>query len=186
MQFEGEHLWIGQVGHIFVLIAFTASLLSTIAFFRAGRILDSVDKLSWLRFARISFLIQSVAVFIVFSSIFYICSHHYLEYLFGYKHTSKELEFKYLFASIWEDQSGSFLLWSIWHSVIGMFLIWKSKEWEAPVMTVVSLAQLFLAMMIKRSDVFSLNAFNEKLPKVRIISKLFSVSSCTKSFSFNA
>ena len=154
MQFEGEHLWIGQVGHIFVLIAFTASLLSTIAFFRAGRILDSVDKLSWLRFARISFLIQSVAVFIVFSSIFYICSHHYLEYLFGYKHTSKELEFKYLFASIWEDQSGSFLLWSIWHSVIGMFLIWKSKEWEAPVMTVVSLAQLFLAMMIMGVYIF--------------------------------
>ena len=154
MQFEGEHLWIGQVGHIFVLIAFTASLLSTIAFFTAGRTLDAADKLSWLRFARISFLTQSVAVFIVFSSIFYICSHHYLEYLFGYKHTSKELEFKYLFASIWEDQSGSFLLWSIWHCVIGMFLIWKSKEWEAPVMTVVSLAQLFLAMMIMGVYIF--------------------------------
>jgi cytochrome c-type biogenesis protein CcmF len=154
MQFEGEHLWIGQVGHIFVLIAFTASLLSTIAFFTAGRTLDAADKLSWLRFARISFLTQSVAVFIVFSSIFYICSHHYLEYLFGYKHTSKELEFKYLFASIWEDQSGSFLLWSIWHCVIGMFLIWKSKDWEAPVMTVVSLAQLFLAMMIMGVYIF--------------------------------
>ena len=154
MQFEGEHLWIGQVGHIFVLLAFTASLLSTIAFFTAGRTLDAADKLSWIRFARISFLTQSVAVFIVFSSIFYICSHHYLEYLFGYKHTSKELEFKYLFASIWEDQSGSFLLWSIWHSVIGMILIRKSKEWEAPVMTVVSLAQLFLAMMIMGVYIF--------------------------------
>jgi cytochrome c-type biogenesis protein CcmF len=154
MQFEGEHLWIGQVGHIFVLIAFTASLLSTIAFFIAGRTLDPSDKLSWLRFARISFLTQSAAVFLIFSSIFFICSHHYLEYLFGYKHTSKELEFKYLFASIWEDQSGSFLLWSIWHSVIGMILIRKSKEWEAPVMTVVSLAQLFLAMMIMGVYIF--------------------------------
>ncbi len=154
MQFEGEHLWIGQVGHIFVLIAFTASLLSTIAFFTAGRKLDAIEKLSWLRFARISFITQSVAVFVVFSSIFYICSHHYIEYLFGYKHTSKELEFKYLFASIWEDQSGSFLLWSIWHSVIGLFLIRKSKQWEAPVMTVVSLAQLFLAMMIMGVYIF--------------------------------
>jgi len=95
MQFEGEHLWIGQVGHIFVLIAFTASLLSTIAFFIASNKLDNLEKLSWLKFARISFVSQSAAVFIVFSSIFYICSHHYIEYLFGYKHTTKELEFKY-------------------------------------------------------------------------------------------
>ena len=154
MEFEGEHLWIGQVGHIFVLIAFTASLLSTIAFFIAGRKLDAIEKISWLKFARISFITQSVAVFVVFSSIFYICSHHYIEYLFGYKHTSNELEFKYLFASIWEDQSGSFLLWSIWHSVIGLFLIRTSKQWEAPVMTVVSLAQLFLAMMIMGVYIF--------------------------------
>jgi hypothetical protein len=51
MQFEGEHLWIGQVGHIFVLIAFTASLLSTLSFFtkiqitrkcRHNRLLDKL------------------------------------------------------------------------------------------------------------------------------------------------
>ncbi|MEO5892807.1 MAG: cytochrome c biogenesis protein CcsA [Ferruginibacter sp.] len=148
MEFEGEHLLIGKAGHIFVLAAFTASLLSTIAYFVAGTKKDPVEKLSWTRFARISFIVQVVAVLAVFSSLFYICSNHYIEYLFGYKHTSKELEFKYLFASIWEDQSGSFLLWSIWHCVLGLFLIRNSKEWEAPVMSVVSLAQLFLAMMI--------------------------------------
>ena len=154
MQFEGEHLWVGKTGHFFVLIAFTASLLSTIAYFIAGKKTDPAEKISWLRFARISFITQSAAVLIVFSSIFYICSNHYIEYLFGYKHTSKELEFKYLFASIWEDQSGSFLLWSIWHCVLGIFLIKKSKEWEAPVMSVISLVQLFLAMMIMGVYIF--------------------------------
>ncbi|MCW3093693.1 MAG: cytochrome c assembly protein [Ferruginibacter sp.] len=154
MQFEGEHLLIGKTGHLFVLIAFTTSLLSTIAYFIAGRKSDPAEKLSWVRFARISFLAQVAAVLVVFSSIFYICSHHYIEYLYAYKHTSKELEFKYLFASIWEDQSGSFLLWSIWHCIIGIFLIRKSKEWEAPVMSVISLAQLFLAMMIMGVYIF--------------------------------
>ncbi|MEO6549615.1 MAG: cytochrome c biogenesis protein CcsA [Ferruginibacter sp.] len=148
MQFEGEHLLIGKTGHLFVLIAFTTSLLSTIAYFIAGKKSDTAEKASWIRFARVSFMAQVASVLVVFSSIFYICSHHYIEYLYAYKHTSKELEFKYLFASIWEDQSGSFLLWSIWHSIIGIFLIKKSKEWEAPVMSVISLAQLFLAMMI--------------------------------------
>lgn len=154
MQFEGEHLWIGKTGHFFVLVAFTASLLSTIAYFIASKKNDAAEKLSWIRFARISFITQVAAVLLVFSAIFYICSNHYIEYLFGYKHTSKELEFKYLFASIWEDQSGSFLLWSIWHCVLGIFLIRKSKEWEAPVMSVVSLAQLFLAMMVMGVYIF--------------------------------
>ncbi len=37
MQYEGEHLWIGTLGHVFVVIAFTASLLSTIAYVIAGK-----------------------------------------------------------------------------------------------------------------------------------------------------
>ena len=154
MQFEGEHLGIGQWGHFFVLLAFTASLLSTIAYFVGANKKDVLEKLSWIKFARISFYIQTVAVLTVFVSIFYICSHHYIEYLYAYKHTSKELEFKFLLACIWEDQSGSFLLWTIWHCVLGIILIKKSKEWEAPVMTVVSFAQVFLAMMIMGIYIF--------------------------------
>lgn len=154
MQFEGEHLWIGQLGHIFILIAFTASLLASIAYFIASRKNDAVEKLSWIKYARVSFYVQSIAVATVFGCIFYICSHHYLEYLYAYKHTSKELEFKYLLACIWEDQSGSFLLWTIWHCVLGILLIKKTKEWEAPVMTVVSFAQVFLALMIMGVYIF--------------------------------
>ena len=148
MQFEGEHLWIGTVGHSFILVAFTASLLATIAYAIAAAKKDAAEKYSWIKYARGSFFIQCAAVLAVFSCIFYICSHHYLEYLYAYKHTSKELEYKYLLACIWEDQSGSFLLWSIWHCVLGIILINKTKDWEAPVMSVVSLAQVFLAMMI--------------------------------------
>ncbi|UEG48789.1 cytochrome c biogenesis protein CcsA [Ferruginibacter lapsinanis] len=148
MQFEGEHLWLGELGHFFVLLAFTSSLLSAIAYFIASRKEDIAEKFSWIRFARVSFLIQTASVLTVFGCIFYICANHYLEYFYAYKHTSKELEFKYLLACIWEDQGGSFLLWSIWHCILGIFLIKKTKEWEAPVMTIVSLAQVFLAMMI--------------------------------------
>ena len=154
MQFEGEHLWIGIVGHLFIIIAFTASLLATVAYFIASKNNNEIEKLSWLKFARISFYIEVVSVFTIFGCIFYICSNHYLEYLYAYKHTSKELEFKYLLACIWEDQSGSFLLWTIWHCVLGLFIIKRSKEWEAPVMTVVALAQVFLAMMIMGVYIF--------------------------------
>ncbi|MBL7703188.1 MAG: cytochrome c biogenesis protein CcsA [Ferruginibacter sp.] len=148
MQFESEHLLPGQIGHFFVLLAFVASIISTIAYFIAARKTDLAEKKSWLSFARIAFSTQLISAAIIFITIFYICANHYFEYLYAYKHASKELEPKYLLACIWEGQEGSFLLWAIWHSILGIFIIFRSKEWEAPVMTVLSFAQFFLLMML--------------------------------------
>ncbi|HEX2682756.1 MAG TPA: cytochrome c assembly protein, partial [Ferruginibacter sp.] len=148
MEFLGEHLLPGQVGHFFILLAFIASIISTIAYTKASYTKDLVEKRSWLNFARIVFITQLVSAFVIFGIIFYICSNHYFEYMYAYKHASKELESKYLLACIWEGQEGSFLLWTIWHSVLGVFIMLRSKEWEAPVMTVISFAQVFLLMML--------------------------------------
>jgi cytochrome c-type biogenesis protein CcmF len=148
MQFEGEHLLPGQIGHFFVLLAFVASVISTIAYFTAGRKTDLIEKKSWLNFARVAFITQLISAVIIFVTIFYICANHYFEYMYAYKHASKELEPKYLLACIWEGQEGSFLLWTCWHSILGIFIILRAKEWEAPVMTVISFAQFFLLMML--------------------------------------
>lgn len=151
MKFEGEHLLPGQIGHFFVILAFIASLLSTLSFFIAGHTSNPDEKRYWLRFARSIFFIQAASAVIIFATIFYICSHHYYEFMYAYKHASKELESKYLLACIWEGQEGSFLLWTLWHSVLGCIIIFKGRKdssWEAPVMTVISLAQFFLLMMI--------------------------------------
>ena len=161
MEFEGEHLLPGQIGHFFVILAFIASLISTIAYFKASRLNNLVEKQSWIRFARMAFITQLVSVAVIFSVIFYICSHHYFEYMYAYKHAAKELERKFLLACIWEGQEGSFLLWTIWHSILGFFIILKSKKplldgWEAPVMTVISFAQFFLGLMILGIYIFDI------------------------------
>jgi len=148
MQFEGEHLLPGRIGHFFVLLAFAASIISTIAYFTASRKNDLIEKKSWLNFARVAFITQLISAVIIFVTIFYICANHYFEYMYAYKHASKELEPKYLLACIWEGQEGSFLLWTCWHSILGIFIMLRSKEWEAPVMTVISFAQFFLLMML--------------------------------------
>ncbi len=148
MKFEGEHLLPGQIGQFFILLAFVASIIATIAFATASFKKDIIEKKSWLRFARLAFITQFISTVIIFVTIFYICANHYFEYMYAYKHASKELEPKYLLACIWEGQEGSFLLWAIWHSILGIFIMAKSKEWEAPVMSVISLAQFFLMMML--------------------------------------
>jgi cytochrome c-type biogenesis protein CcmF len=155
MKFEGEHLLPGQIGHFFVLLAFVASIVSSIAYFYASSIkpeslsaTQESAKRSWILFARGAFFIQFISLLTVFFIIYYLCSNHYYEYLYAYKHASKELEPKYLLACIWEGQEGSFILWSLWHCVLGSILIFTSKKREATILAVISVAQVFLLMMI--------------------------------------
>ncbi len=148
MKFEGEHLLPGQVGHFFVLLAFVASLVSSIAYFYASALKNETEKRSWILFARGAFFIQFASLLTVFITIYYLCSHHYFEYLYAYKHASKELEPRYLLACIWEGQEGSFILWSLWHCVLGSILIFTSKKREAPILSIITMAQFVLLMMI--------------------------------------
>jgi cytochrome c-type biogenesis protein CcmF len=148
MTFENEHLLPGQVGHFFVLLAFVASIVSAISYFKATATKQETEKQSWIRFARGAFFIEVFSLLAVFATIYYICSNHYYEYLYVYKHASRELEPKYLLACIWEGQEGSFLLWALWHCVLGTTLIFTAKKREAPVMSIVNSAQVFLVLML--------------------------------------
>lgn len=148
MTFENEHLLPGQVGHFFVLLAFVTSIISAISYFKASKTTLENEKRSWILFARGAFFIQFLSLLAVFSCIYYVCSHHYFEYLYAYKHASKELEAKYLLACIWEGQEGSFLLWSLWHCVLGSVIVLTAKKREAPVMGIVNSAQFLLILMI--------------------------------------
>ncbi|MEO5908604.1 MAG: cytochrome c biogenesis protein CcsA, partial [Ginsengibacter sp.] len=155
MTFENEHLLPGQVGHFFVVLAFVASIVSVISYFRASKTQLENEKQSWIRFARTAFFIEAFSLLVVFACIFYICSQHYFEYLYAYKHASTELEPKYLLACIWEGQEGSFLLWALWHCALGTVVIFTAKKREAPVMTIVNTAQIFLILMILGLYIFN-------------------------------
>jgi cytochrome c-type biogenesis protein CcmF len=148
MIFEGEHIWAGQLGQFLIIISFFAALVATISYFYAGKNLELKEKINWLKTGRIAFLIQLTCSILVFATIIFICANHWFEYMYAYKHSSLELEYKYLLACVWEGQEGSFLLWAIWNGILGFVLIKKANEWEAPVMSVVSLAQFFLMLML--------------------------------------
>ncbi len=148
MNYIGEHLLPGQIGHFFAVLSLIASLLATVAYFKASRTSLSPDKQSWIRLGRIAFLLETVSVIVLFATLFYIISHHYFEYKYVYTHSDKSLQMQYLFACFWEGSEGSFMLWSFWHCVLGWILIWRAKDWEAGVLTVISFAQFCLATMV--------------------------------------
>ncbi|MFI5187205.1 MAG: cytochrome c biogenesis protein CcsA [Chitinophagales bacterium] len=148
MDYTGEHLLPGLLGHFFITLSLVASLVATFAYFKATRSKIDTNTSSWKNLARGAFITEVVSVFAIFGILFYIISNHFFEYKYAWQHSSRTLEVKYLLSCFWEGQEGSFLLWSIWHCVLGLILIRKARRWEAPVMTVVSFAQVCLATMI--------------------------------------
>jgi cytochrome c-type biogenesis protein CcmF len=160
MGFIGEHLLPGRLGHFFLLLSLVSSIGATVCYFisvQTSRKMGAVpwQKLAltsgdvqWKKLARLFFITEVISVFAVFFLLFFIISNHYFEYKYAWQHSARSLEAKYLLSCFWEGQEGSFLLWSIWHCVLGAIFIWREKEWEAPVMTVVSFAQVLLATML--------------------------------------
>lgn len=148
MDFIGESLLPGQLGHFFVLLSFIASLAATVAYFIGTKKTSPEDKAHWRKLGRIFFIAEAVSVVSIFAILFFIISNHLFEYKYAWQHSSKALEMKYLLACFWEGQEGSFLLWSFWHCILGLVVIRYEKKFEAPVMTIVSFMQLMLATMI--------------------------------------
>lgn len=146
IQYIGEHVLPGQIGRIAVIVAFVASILSTISFYFATK--ESDDSRPWRRIARASFRIHSIAVIGIVAAMFYIIYNHYFEYQYVWQHSSTTLPLHYIISCFWEGQEGSFLLWTFWHVVLGNILIKKAKSWENSTMTIVSLVQIFLSSML--------------------------------------
>jgi cytochrome c-type biogenesis protein CcmF len=154
MDYIGEHLLPGQLGHFFIILSLVASLVATFAYFRSAQSKNESDAAYWKKLARIAFIAEVFSIVAIFIILFYIIYNHLFEYKYAWQHSSRSLEFKYMLACFWEGQEGSFLLWSFWHCFLGLLLIKASKKWEAPVMTVVSFALFCLATMVAGLYIF--------------------------------
>jgi cytochrome c-type biogenesis protein CcmF len=153
IQFIGESLLPGKIGQFFIVLAFCASLLSTISYFFAVKNKDEANQ-SWTKLGRIGFLINLISIIGIGSTLFYLILNHYNEYNYVYSHSSKTLPVYYIVSAFWEGQEGSFWLWAFWQSILGSILIWKAKTWENGVMTVVAFSQAFLTSMLLGVEIF--------------------------------
>ncbi|MDN5215699.1 cytochrome c biogenesis protein CcsA [Fulvivirgaceae bacterium BMA12] len=141
------HSFVGNLGHLLIIVAFVSSILAAATYFFASS--DNPLKANeWRLFARMSFFVHAVAVFATVYCLFHIISNYYYEYHYPWKVSDRNLPFIYKISSLWQDQEGSFLLWIFWDMVLGLVIIFTNKYWEAPVMTIFALVQAFLTSMI--------------------------------------
>lgn len=144
MEYIGEHLLIGEIGNLFVVLAFASALLSAVAYFLGEQKNDD----AWRRIGRIAFRTHSGAVVAIVGTLFLMIHQQYFEYHYVWQHSSSDMPLRYIFSCFWEGQEGSFLLWMFWHVVLGSILQRTSGKWEAPVMAVFASVQVFLASML--------------------------------------
>ena len=142
------HYFVGDLGHLFVITSFISALISSFAYLKASTILDLKQQEAWRINGKVSFFVHAASVLGVCTTLFVIISNHYFEYHYAYNYSDLKLPSYYLISTFWNGQEGSFLLWLFWHAVLGIILIATNKFWEAPVMTIFSLVQAFLASMI--------------------------------------
>jgi cytochrome c-type biogenesis protein CcmF len=154
MEYIGEHLLPGQLGHLLVILSFVAALLSTVAYTSATVRRSMHDYGGWLNIGRLSFALHGLATFGIIGSLFFILVSKYYEYHYAWANVSDDLPFQYTFSAFWKEQQGSFLLWSFWHIILGNILLKISDSFQAPVMTVVSSVQVFLSSMLLGVFVF--------------------------------
>ncbi len=147
METQTINLGIGNAGHIFVIISFVASILATFAYGKAA-LNNEIGKDPWVSFGRKVFIAHGIAVIATAVTLFLIIYNHNFEYHYAWSHSSVNLAVHYMIACFWEGQEGSFLIWTLWNALLGFVLIGTNKKWEAPVMTVFALVQVFLTSMI--------------------------------------
>jgi cytochrome c-type biogenesis protein CcmF len=79
MEYLGEHLLPGKIGHFFSVLSFAASFVALIAYFKATNAKTPEEERSWRRMARTAYLIDVVAVFSVLLTIIYIINARLFE-----------------------------------------------------------------------------------------------------------
>src|ERR1700748_2127215 len=104
MEYIGEHLLPGHIGHFFAILSFAASFVAMIAYFKAANAKSIEEEKSWRKMARMAFGLDVIAVYAVFATIIYIIRARLFEYNFAWEHSSRGLSAQYLLACIWEAQ----------------------------------------------------------------------------------
>lgn len=150
IQYIGEHLGPGKLGHFFTILTFVASLFSAFCYWRAvvTETKDPASRRTWLQMARNSFIIHTFALFGIFIALYYIITNHLFEYHYAWAHSSRALPGKYLLSCFWEGQEGSFMLWAFWHCILGLVVMRTAGKLESRTMAIISVVQVALATML--------------------------------------
>ncbi|MEN8786462.1 MAG: cytochrome c biogenesis protein CcsA, partial [Flavobacteriales bacterium] len=156
-----EHTFLSNFGYFLVFFSFVTAIFSALFYFFSFRNSNDLALSSqWKKAGRLSFRIHSIGLLGVVTLLYVLIYGHFYEFHYVWKYSNDSMPLEYLISCFWGGQEGSFLLWMFWNVVIGNVLIKKAKEWEASVMTIFVLSQVFLNSMLLGIFIFDFKIGN--------------------------
>ena len=141
---------VGILGKGILFFALLTTVTSGFLYFRDSdiKVASSTHK-RWGRRAWVVMFASSIAAF---GLLMYLNVTHQFQFAYVYGHSSLNLPVQYLISSSWAGQEGSFLLWIVMNGLVGMLVIRFAGPYEAPVLAVMAVCQIFLFSMILGID----------------------------------
>ncbi|MFW5707640.1 MAG: cytochrome c biogenesis protein CcsA [Bacteroidota bacterium] len=147
IQYVGEHLLPGQLGHFSLLLSLVTAFLSVFFYFQSARE-NPADTQRWKHWGRYMFLAHSLFVIVASAMLMYLLVNRYYEYRYVWAHTENNMGPGYLIAAFWAGQEGSLLFWLLCPVVAGLFILKYAGLWEKKVMTIVGSSQFLMSSML--------------------------------------
>jgi len=135
-----------MIGSVLIKASFAAVLFSSVSYFFAYRKREE----AWSVRARYAFHIGSLGTILSAGFLLYLILTHQFQYTYVWSYSSTSLTTPLLISTFYAGQEGSFMLWAFYTAIIGLFLMQYSarKGYEAEIMWVYSLIQVFLLLML--------------------------------------
>lgn len=138
MEFLNEWTGVALLGQVLVALAFSASVVATVAFAR-----------KWPFLGKWAFWTHAVSLFSVIALIFVLFAFHRYEFQYIWKHLNNQMPMRFILSAFWGGQEGGFLLWMFWNTVLAAIVLHgKDSVWKMPVMAWLSGIALFLSSML--------------------------------------
>jgi len=128
------------------MVAMVSGVLSGFTFLRSSGLEERGA--DWTKIGRAAWLVMFLSTVAAFGILVYLNITHQFQYAYTYENTSMDLPLDYVVAASWAGQEGSFLLWIMLNGLVGLSVIKWAKDYEAPVMAIMALCQVFLISMI--------------------------------------
>jgi cytochrome c-type biogenesis protein CcmF len=147
IEYVGELTTPGRIGHLMVLISVFTALFAAFYYWLSER-KEGIEKQRLAKAANWIYGVHTIALLVIGVILYYLIFNHRFEYNYVWRYSSMTLPVRYIVASLWAGQEGSFWVWALLQGLTGLYIVlWVSNR-KAPVMAVVALSQFFLTSMM--------------------------------------
>ena len=136
-----------MLGKFLIYIAFAASIVTIICFFKVH--LKKDKKI--LKLGRLFFHITAISVISSAVFLLYLILTHQFQYAYVYEYSDTQLQLPLLISTFYAGQEGSFMLWTLFTVIIGVVLlnyVSNGDRLEPQVMSIYTLVIAFLTLIM--------------------------------------